>query len=163
MTDPTPTRAEVERHPHWSVTVETSGDHITTLEPECYGGRELSAADEVAIRTAAHHLLSFIGDGTPGALRERAEAAEQGRREAIANSNEEFREHTETLRRLNVAETALTAARRAEAAAWNDAIEAAADACEPFDYDGVGDRMCKNTCKHRIRALRRAAPTEGKA
>lgn len=71
-----PTRDEAERHPHWAVTVETSGEHIVRLETECYGGRELSAADEATIRTAAHHLLAFIGDGAPDALRERLEAAE---------------------------------------------------------------------------------------
>lgn len=54
------------RHEHWRVSVETSGEHIVSIEPEMLAGREISEADEGAIRTAAHHLLSFIGD-TPSA------------------------------------------------------------------------------------------------
>lgn len=57
-----PRRAGMARHPHWAVTVETGGEQIVRLETECYGGRELSAADEDAVRTAAQHLLAFIGD-----------------------------------------------------------------------------------------------------
>ncbi|WP_353429220.1 hypothetical protein [Paracoccus denitrificans] len=57
-----PRRAATARHPHWAVTVETGGEQIVRLETECYGGRELSAADEDAVRTAAQHLLAFIGD-----------------------------------------------------------------------------------------------------
>ncbi|MFE3838921.1 hypothetical protein [Pseudogemmobacter sonorensis] len=54
-----------ERHDHWSVRVETSGEMIVQIETECLAGREPSAADEEAIRTAAHHLLAFIGDPHP--------------------------------------------------------------------------------------------------
>lgn len=53
------------RHPHWRVSVETSGELIVAIEPEMLAGRELSEADEDAIRTAAHHLLAFIGDALP--------------------------------------------------------------------------------------------------
>lgn len=56
--------ADMTKHPHWAVTVEASGEEIVRLETECYGGREISDADEVAIRTAAYHLLAFIGDRT---------------------------------------------------------------------------------------------------
>lgn len=56
--------ADMTKHPHWAVTVEASGEKIVRLETECYGGREISDADEVAIRTAAYHLLAFIGDRT---------------------------------------------------------------------------------------------------
>lgn len=69
------------------------------------------------------------------ALRERAEAAE--RRASEAQS------------RYLGAVQQLTAARRAEAAAWNDAIEAA-EAAYAHGFAA-------------IRALRRAAPTEGEA
>lgn len=47
---------------HWAVTVSRSGDEIITIESNCLSGREISAADEQTIRTAARHLLSFIGD-----------------------------------------------------------------------------------------------------
>jgi len=50
---------------HWRVSVETSGETIVSIEPEMLAGREISDEDEVLIRTAAHHLLSFIGDPTP--------------------------------------------------------------------------------------------------
>lgn len=71
MTD-TPTRdagpvTAPDLHKHWAVTVETSGERIVRLETECYGGREISNADEAAIRTAAQHLLAFIGDPFPAA------------------------------------------------------------------------------------------------
>lgn len=49
----------IERHDHWRVTVETSGEHIVSIEPEMLAGREPSEADYDAIRTAAQHLLSF--------------------------------------------------------------------------------------------------------
>lgn len=50
---------------HWAVTVSRNGEEIVTIESECLAGREISEADEEAIRTAAHHLLAFIGDGAP--------------------------------------------------------------------------------------------------
>lgn len=59
-----------ERHPHWRVSVETSGETIVSIEPEMLAGREISEADEDAIRTAAHHLLAFIGDPPPPVERE---------------------------------------------------------------------------------------------
>lgn len=55
----------MNRHPHWRVSVETSGKQIVAIEPEMLAGRELSEADEDAIRTAARHLLAFIGDPSP--------------------------------------------------------------------------------------------------
>lgn len=75
------------------------------------------------------------------ALRERAEAADRGQ--------------TALRSMLRQAEGDLIAARRAEAAAWNDAIEAAAHRC----YMDQG----RFDSPDRIRALRRAAPTEGEA
>lgn len=51
------------KRPHWSVTVSRDGEEIVTIESNCLSGREISAADEDAIRTAARHLLSFIGEG----------------------------------------------------------------------------------------------------
>lgn len=61
-------QTSIERHDHWRVTVETSGEHIVSIEPEMLAGREPSEADYDAIRTAAHHLLSFAGDPQPAAL-----------------------------------------------------------------------------------------------
>ena len=110
------------------------------------------------------------------ALRERAEAAEaecarlKNIRSAIA---EGYNAEAVALEKA-VSETLtaqLTAARRAEAAAWNDAIEAADKAA--IDRQGrraMGDGH-GNSCydigvsdaASAIRALRRAAPTEGEA
>lgn len=50
---------------HWSVTVERNGERVVTIETNCLAGRETSAEDEEAIRTAAQHLLAFIGDPAP--------------------------------------------------------------------------------------------------
>lgn len=47
---------------HWSVTVRRNGEEIVTIETAMLAGREISPADEEAIRTAARHLLAFIGD-----------------------------------------------------------------------------------------------------
>lgn len=93
-------------------------------------------------------------------LRDRAEAAKA---ERDAARDESLRE----LMALEVVEhcrAQLTAARRAEAAAWNDAIEAAARDVEEWgnsfgDLDPVQPRVVADD----IRALRRAAPTEGEA
>jgi hypothetical protein len=49
---------------HWAVTVERNGEKIVTIESNCLSGRELSAEDEQTIRTAALHLLAFVGDPT---------------------------------------------------------------------------------------------------
>lgn len=54
-----------KRHDHWRVSVETSGEQIVAIESDMLAGREISEADEDAIRTAAHHLLAFIGDPSP--------------------------------------------------------------------------------------------------
>lgn len=58
-------RVMAKTHDHWRVTVETSGEHIVSIEPELLAGREPSEADENAIRAAAYHLLGFIGDPLP--------------------------------------------------------------------------------------------------
>ena len=50
---------------HWAVEVRRNGESVVCIESNCLSGREISADDETAIRTAAHHLLSFIGDGYP--------------------------------------------------------------------------------------------------
>ena len=71
---------------YWSVTVSRNGENIVTLEPNCLAGRELSSEDEAAIRTAASHLLAFIGDGTAttNAEVERRRAVEAALRELFA-------------------------------------------------------------------------------
>ena len=51
---------------HWAVTVERSGERIVTIEANCLSGRDLAPGDEETIRTAAHHLLAFIGDQAGG-------------------------------------------------------------------------------------------------
>lgn len=50
---------------HWAVTVERDGEKIVTIESNCLSGREISAEDSEAIRNAAWHLLSFLGDPAP--------------------------------------------------------------------------------------------------
>lgn len=57
-------RSEWKR-PHWAVTVWREGEEIVTIESNSLSGREITPDDEDAIRTAAHHLLSFIGNGCP--------------------------------------------------------------------------------------------------
>lgn len=49
----------------WSVIVERKGERVLCIEPGCLSGRKLSQDDEEAIRTAARHLLAFIGDPAP--------------------------------------------------------------------------------------------------
>jgi hypothetical protein len=50
---------------HWAVTVSRGGEEIVTIESNCLSGSELSPEDEDTIRTAASHLLAFIGDPAP--------------------------------------------------------------------------------------------------
>ena len=50
---------------HWAVTVERSGEIVVMIESNCLSGRDISPEDEEAIRTAARHLLAFIGDPIP--------------------------------------------------------------------------------------------------
>ncbi len=46
----------------WSVTVMRNGEKIVTIETTLLSGREIDTDDADAIRTAAHHLLAFIGE-----------------------------------------------------------------------------------------------------
>lgn len=135
MTDPTPTRAEVEHHPRQDVT------DLTVQEWAAY---RCDDAGAVARKLLADNQ----------ALRERAEAAESecARLKNIRSAIAEGYNAEAVALEKSVSETItaqLTAARRAEAAAWNDAIEAA----EAAYAQGFAA----------IRALRRAAPTEGEA
>jgi hypothetical protein len=50
------------RHQHWGVTVDTHGEEIVRIETNMLTGREISEADEHAIRCAAYNLLGFIGE-----------------------------------------------------------------------------------------------------
>ena len=142
MTDPTPTRAEVERYDPYT----DEGNR------EGYGEME-KQPDGDWVRFTDYQ-----------ALRERAEAAEaEATRLEMACFNQGVS--------ISYTQAALTAARRAEAAAWNDAIEASDKAA--IDRQGrraMGDGH-GNSCydigvsdaASAIRALRRAAPTEGEA
>lgn len=130
MTDPTPTRAEVEaqrravsflRSQHAQICFER-GDHKDEVDTPWSRGAD--AIEECA------------------ALRERAEAAERSRKAAL---REMVNLYEELERRSD-----------AEAAAWNDAIEVAGNLESIHGYSNAVPR-------HRIRALRRAAPTEGEA
>ena len=48
---------------HWSVTVELDGKHVVTIAHNHLSGDP--EPNEEAIRTAARHLLAFIGDPHP--------------------------------------------------------------------------------------------------
>lgn len=122
MTDPTPTRAEVE----------------TILR------YHFNEPDDYPISTTIGHLR---------ALRERAEASE---RHKDAGWDQQRYWSDRYNRKTAALEKALVEARRAESAAWNDAIEAAGNLESIHGYSNAVPR-------HRIRALRRAAPTEGEA
>jgi len=50
----------------WSVTVSVDGEEIVTIGRTWLSGKEIGPAEEEAIRTAARHLLSFIGDPVHG-------------------------------------------------------------------------------------------------
>jgi hypothetical protein len=50
------------RAPHWAVTVYRDGEPVLTIGHNELSGRDISPADEDAIRTSAHHLLAFIGE-----------------------------------------------------------------------------------------------------
>lgn len=139
MTDPTPTRAEV--------TDERLIERLRDMGIQC---------------------CDLAADRIP-ALRERAEAAERDRLLMAQKYDEEHPDPAlmATIIMRNIEnrfviedlQTALTEARRAEAAAWNDAIEAVrpvaitcfASGCDAHELDDD------------IRALRRAATTEGEA
>ena len=144
MTDPTPTRAEVE----------------ALVERLKYNAE---ITDYLEDREAMNQAADLIQ-----ALRERAEAAEK--------ESAEWRD--QALRKAD----ALTAARRAEAAAWNDAIEIERELIAAYvgavpqvvtDRQEIMSAIERGTClqhpymvehhSDRIRALRRAAPTEGEA
>lgn len=151
MTDATPTRAEVE-----AAVEKLANSHLgMSLE-------EWNAVSNTILTCAAENQ----------ALRERAEAAEAERDEARAA----YLAH----KRLRIdAEQQAHAARRAEAAAWNDAIEAAAGVAEQYQdcwpratapdaqYELKQEYLhMANGAKivgQQVRALRRAAPTEGEA
>lgn len=125
MTDPTPTRAEVERDLLMAVLL--GAEYRVDLDWLHKHGME--GATALGKRVAE---LTIAMRDERDALREWAEAAERDRDE-----------HKAVLRMTG---EMLTSARRAEAAAWNDAIEAA-EAAYAHGFAA-------------IRALRRAAPTE---
>ena len=50
------------RTDHWSVTVRRNGEDVVTIESNFLSGRKISPEDEEVIRTAARHLLAFIGE-----------------------------------------------------------------------------------------------------
>lgn len=53
----------------WAVTVEADGERLVTIESSMLSGKaELTPDDEETIRTAARHLLSFVGERDQGSL-----------------------------------------------------------------------------------------------
>jgi hypothetical protein len=51
---------------HWAVTVWRNGEEVVTIETAYLAGREITPADEECIRTAAQHLMGFIGGHVSG-------------------------------------------------------------------------------------------------
>lgn len=50
----------------WSVEVKYNGESLIIMESSCYSGKgELSKEEREAIRNAAQHLLSFVGNEEP--------------------------------------------------------------------------------------------------
>lgn len=142
MTDPTPTRAEVEAfRPE---TIIPSSD--TVILPKSQFKRWCENYQASLRAMGARHFAE------EAALRERAEAAE---RRADSNASDANRLAVENNALDSTLGRTLTAAHRAEAAAWNDAIEAAAAEVESL----WAFRTCREVTDA-IRALRRAAPTE---
>ena len=129
MTDPTPTRAEVDIARFdpcpfgGAMTLDPSGDYVR--HDDYAALRERAEAAEAEVQRLKN-IRSAIAEG----YNAEAVALEKAVSEALASQ--------------------LTAARRAEAAAWNDAIEAV----EAI----INDKGYLHT--DAIRALRRAAPTE---
>ena len=140
--------------------------HSCTVFYNGTGDFTVGAKSKAQAIAAWNRRASQAAPAPSDGLRERAEAAE--------------RAHLSLCEAIGIPATALshieytaqlTAARRAEAAAWNDAIEAADKAA--IDRQGrraMGDGH-GNSCYDigvsdaaaAIRALRRAAPTEGEA
>ncbi len=59
---PAPMREEPEKAQNFCVTVSRHGESIVTIETSMVSGRDISDEDEETIRTAAQHLLAFIGE-----------------------------------------------------------------------------------------------------
>lgn len=141
MTDPTATRSEVEaqrravsflRSQHAQICFER-GDHKDEVDTPWSRGAD-------AIEQCA-------------ALRERAEAAE---RHKDAGWDQQRYWSDRYISKTTALEAALVKAQAAEAAAWNDAIEAAAQKCRENSMSSMAGEKA-------IRALRRDVPTEGEA
>lgn len=156
MTDPTPTRAEVETFRPDAII--PSSD--TVILPKSQFKRWCENYQASLRAMEARHFAE------EAALRERAEAAEaecarlKNIRSAIA---EGYNAEAVALEKA-VSETLtaqLTAARRAEAAAWNDAIEAFTAMVTSFERDW--SMKWRDQMIQEARALRRAATTEGEA
>ena len=151
MTDPTPTRAEVD----------------ADLRNAARKAKALMDFLDLkgASRTTLHRLVDTCERAAREnqVLRERAEAAEH----ETAMSQPLFSRRMLEARLVEL-NAALTASRRAEAAAWNDAIEAAAQVADGIYREAAEYRLPlmavgASKCRDDIRALRRAAPTEGEA
>lgn len=143
MTDLTPTRAG------YSVHVEDYADMLRSLSAENQALRERAEAAEAECQRLKN-IRSAIAEG----YNAEAVALEKAVSETLTAQ--------------------LTEARRAEASSWNDAIEAAAkvgDHYADMDYcamgypedGGIAASGTADTIRQDIRALRRAAPTEGEA
>lgn len=163
MTDPTPTRAEVEAaveklaNSHLGMSLvewNAVSNTILACAAENQALRERAEAAEAAIKrqAGAAATLRTLTLSEVQHLKD-MDRSEYNAARTLDGEREANAMLTEEVDRLNAA---LTAARRAEAAAWNDAIEAAGNLESIHGYSNAVPR-------HRIRALRRAAPTEGEA
>ena len=152
MTDPTPTPTRAE--------VEALVERLRSKTPNMTAGHN-------AMEEAADTLSALVAERD--AAIQRAEAAEKecARLKNIRSAIAEGYNAEAVALEKSVSETLtaqLAAARRAEAAAWNDAIEAAAETMANGDLMEAPDHEPWFINRWlSVRALRRAAPAEGEA
>ncbi len=63
---------------HWAVAVERNGETVLNIASNFLSGRDLGPEDKATIRTAAEHLLAFIGYEAPLPSQDRVRLADRG-------------------------------------------------------------------------------------
>ena len=153
------------------------GNHLTELAREVRDSRYIIGKMRKNDASLHDTIEKLVAAGAAAIQRAEAAESECARLKNIRSAIAEGYNAEAVALEKSVSETLtaqLTAARRAEAAAWNDAIEAAAtvgDHYADMDYcamgypedGGIAASGTAHTIRQDIRALRRAAPTEGEA
>lgn len=146
MTDPTPTRADVEAFRPEAII--PSSD--TVILPKSQFKRWCENYQASLRAMEARHFAE------EAALRERAEAAEEAAKDWAECGTREAIAHLDTM-------SALTEARAQAAAAWEAGRDAAIEAVRTVALTAFASGCDAHELDEDIRALRRAAPTEGEA